>query len=580
MRVALAQFNPVLGALAENQDHILALAREAEEAGADLVLFPELALCGYPPEDLVLRSDFLQECERNLHQLRGRYTGKATLVVGSVGMHEHGGAVHNCLYVIQGQQIIGRAEKLHLPNYGVFDEKRVFEPGQQATFFEVADKRIGLTICEDLWVAGGPAEDLAAAGCALILNASASPYHVGKLSQRQALLSTRALESGAALAYCNLIGGQDELIFDGGSMVYDQQGQILAQAPQFAEHLLLCNVNLDRVLTSRRMDARVRGAHTPRPTRSLGTASPTFEAMSSKPTLTVMPINPLCREEELYRALTLALADYHRKIGFRGALLGLSGGVDSALAAALAVDALGAENVTCVVMPSPYSSKATQQDAIDMAEGLGADLRIIPIEGLMQAFQASLDGHLGETYNGDVTEENLQARIRGNLLMAISNREGQLVITTGNKSETAVGYCTLFGDMAGGFALLKDLPKLDVFRLCEWRNAQGQVIPQGILDRPPSAELAPGQADSDSLPPYEILDPILELLVQDNLSAEEAVQQGFEAEMVQRVEQMLDRAEYKRRQSAPGPKVTTRAFGKDRRVPIVNHFTRQEALRR
>lgn len=580
MRLALAQFNPVLGALADNQDRILALARQAEEVGADLVLFPELALCGYPPEDLVLRSDFLQECERNLHQLCGRYTGKATLVVGSVGMHEHGGAVHNCLYVIQGQQIIGRAEKLHLPNYGVFDEKRVFEPGRQATFFEVADKRIGLTICEDLWVAGGPAEDLAAAGCALILNASASPYHVDKLRQRQALLSTRALESGAALAYCNLVGGQDELIFDGGSMVYDQQGQVLAQAPQFVEHLLLCDVNLDRVLTSRRMDARVRGAHAPRPTRSLGTVLPTFESMSSKPPLAVMPVDPLCREEELYRALTLALADYHRKIGFRGALLGLSGGVDSALAAALAVDALGAENVTCVVMPSPYSSQATQQDAIDMAKGLGADLRVIPIEGLMRAFEASLDGQLGETYDGDVTEENLQARIRGNLLMAISNREGQLVVTTGNKSETAVGYCTLFGDMAGGFALLKDLPKLDVFRLCEWRNAQSQVIPQGILDRPPSAELAHGQADSDSLPPYEILDPILELLVQDNLSAEEAVAQGFDPEVVQRVEKMLDRAEYKRRQGAPGPKVTTRAFGKDRRVPIVNHFTRQETLRR
>ena len=571
LRAALAQMNPTVGDIAGNAERIAALTAEARERGAQLVIFPELALTGYPPEDLLLKTQFLRTARGALEELAAGTHG----IVALVGFPEHTEDVYNAAAVLADGAIAGVYRKMHLPNYGVFDERRYFQTGARPACFDLNGIRIGLTICEDIWEPGPPATAEALAGAELIVNLSASPYHAGKGVERERMLVQRARDNLVTVLFANSVGGQDELVFDGHSVAIDQDGRVLARAPQFEEALAICTVDPGAVDAARLRDPRHRTAV--RAERAEGAAevdvlaSLIVEPRADQVGGEVTPV--LAPEEEVYSALRIGLRDYAEKNGFGHVVFGLSGGIDSALVALLAVDALGAERVSCVVMPSPYSSEATQADARAIAANLGADLIELEIEAPMRAFDELLSG----PFTGrepDLAEENLQARIRGNLVMALSNKFGWLVLTTGNKSELSVGYATLYGDMAGGFAVLKDVFKGWVYRLVEWRNAQSptELVPASVIERPPSAELRANQLDEDSLPPYDVLDAILAGYVEQDLDADDLVALGHPAEEVERVIRMVDRAEYKRRQAPPGIRISTKAFGRDRRLPITNRY--------
>jgi NAD+ synthase (glutamine-hydrolysing) len=570
MRIALVQMNATVGDIAGNEARIRERLAEARAAGAQVVLFPELAVTGYPPEDLLLKEHFLVDARAALD----RVAADATDVVAIVGFPERAEDAFNAAALCAGGAVQAVYRKLHLPNYGVFDEVRYFQSGPAPAVAEIDGVTVGVTVCEDIWQPGPPLSDEALAGARLIVNLSASPYHAGKGHQRERMIAQRARDGLAAVAFCALVGGQDELVFDGHSFVVDHEGRVIARAPQFEEAVLLCDVDTDAAGAARLRETRRR-----RPAREgaaevehLGSfASARAGTHAGQAGGAVAPL--LDADDEVYEALVLGTRDYVRKNGFRHVVLGLSGGIDSTLVALVAVDALGREAVTCVTMPSRYTSSGTLGDARALAANLGVELLELPIADPMAAY----DELLAEAFAGrepDLTEENLQARIRGNLLMALSNKFGWLVLTTGNKSEMSVGYSTLYGDSAGGFAVIKDCPKMLVYRLTARRDerAGGTLVPPEISTRPPSAELRADQRDEDSLPPYPILDAVLEGYVEQDLGREQLVARGLEAEVVDRVVRLVDLAEYKRRQQPPGIKVTSKAFGRDRRVPITNRY--------
>jgi NAD+ synthase (glutamine-hydrolysing) len=569
MRVALAQINATVGDIAGNEAKIREHLARARDAGAQLALFPELVVTGYPPEDLLLKEHFLADARAVVERLAADTQG----IVAVVGFPERADDAYNAAAVLADGAVQAIYRKVNLPNYGVFDELRYFQRGPGGATIDVDGVKVGLTICEDIWVPGPPMTDEALAGARLVLNISASPYQAGKGRQREQMIAQRARDNLAAVAFCALVGGQDELVFDGHSFVVDHEGDVIARAPQFAEELLVCDVDVEAAGAARLRDTRARPAAREVATEvaDLGSFTTAGGSDAAAPGGAVAEL--LDADAEIYAALVLGTRDYVTKSGFQHVVLGLSGGIDSTLVALIAVDALGPERVTCVTMPSPYSSQGTRDDAHVLAENLGVELFELPIGEAM----AGYDELLGDVFAGrepDITEENLQARIRGNLLMALSNKFGWLVLTTGNKSEMSVGYSTLYGDSAGGFAVIKDCPKLLVYRLVAERARRDpeSPVPESIVTRAPSAELRPDQRDQDSLPPYEILDAILEGYVEQDLGREQLVARGLPEADVDRVIRLVDLSEYKRRQNPPGIKVTSKAFGRDRRVPIVNRY--------
>jgi NAD+ synthase (glutamine-hydrolysing) len=569
MRLALAQINTVVGDLDGNRRRILDRLGEARDAGADLVLFPELAVTGYPPEDLLLRPSFVAAARRSLEEIAAATDGIAALV----GVPWYDGDLYNACAVCSGGALAAVYRKRFLPNYGVFDEDRYFAPARDLLLLRFGDVVVGPTICEDVWQPGPPATDLALGGAQLIANLSASPFHVGKEREREEMLKVRARDNVCFVALVNAVGGQDELIFDGHSVVLDDEGEVIARAPGFEEQLLVCDVDPTAVIGRRLRDVRRRSLarerqEAPRP-RIVELPAPREQAEQLRPD----PAAFVGELEQMRLALELGLRDYVDKNGFGEVVVGVSGGIDSALTAALAAEALGPERVHCVSMPSRYSSEGTRGDAQRLAENLGCDFREIAIEPIVESFGAALAPHFGGR-EPDLTEENLQARVRGVLLMALSNKLGWLVVTTGNKSELSVGYATLYGDMAGGFALLKDVFKTDVFRLARHLNERAgrELVPTTTIERAPSAELRADQLDEDSLPPYPALDRVLEAYVELDRSREELTRDGFDPAVVERALGMIDRAEYKRRQAPPGVKLRPKAFGRDRRVPITNRW--------
>ncbi len=566
VRVALCQLDAVVGDIEGNVGRVLDALRRAEEEGADLAVFPELVLTGYPPEDLLLKPAFVEASTRAVEAVAGA-TRRCAAVVGFV---EAGRDLHNAAALCAGGEVRGVWRKELLPNYGVFDERRWFVPGTGDTpLFLVAGVRVGLLICEDVWSPVGPLARLAAGGAELVAICNASPYRAGAAAEREQMLATRALDSSCALAYVNLVGGQDELVFDGASMLFDAAGELVASAGQFVEQILVCDLQLRPSYRSRLVEPR---GHELRPPLPVVVVSERRDGRAGgRRPGTVAP--RLGRAEEVYAALVLGTHDYVVKSGFTDVVLGLSGGVDSALVATVAVDALGAGHVHAVAMPSRFSSPGSLDDAALVAANLGIDLQVLAIEPVHAAFLELLASPFGERPPG-LAEENLQARARGTLLMALSNKLGWLVLTTGNKSETAVGYSTLYGDMAGGFAVVKDVPKTLLYELCVARNARAgwAVVPASVLAKPPSAELRPDQRDEDSLPPYAVLDPILEGYVERDLSVADLVELGHDEATVRRVVALVDGSEYKRRQAPPGVRVTSRAFGKDRRMPVTSAF--------
>ncbi|MCH8994939.1 MAG: NAD+ synthase [Chloroflexi bacterium] len=556
LRVGLAQINTTVGDLDGNVAKILEYTGRAREQGVDLVAFPELAVSGYPPEDLLHRSRFVTDNLEALQRVVQASQG-ITMVVGFV---DGDGEIYNAAAVIHNGQLVGVYHKQLLPNYGVFDEQRYFQPGAEAPVFEIAAVQVGVNVCEDIWYSNGPQRAQALAGAELIVNINGSPFHAGKGRQREEMLASRASENAVIVCYVNMVGGQDELVFDGGSMVFDERGELVARAAQFEEELLICDLDVGRAKQD------VDGQERPVVISDAPLAS-------EKPPISPRIAEPLEEDAEVYAALVAGTRDYVRKVGFEKVLIGLSGGIDSSIVAAIAVDALGPECVVGVAMPSRYSSEGSIADTKRLAENLGIELMVLPIETAHAAFLEMLEQPFADTKPG-TAEENVQARIRGNLLMALSNKFGWLVLTTGNKSEIATGYCTLYGDMAGGFAVIKDVPKMLVYRLAEHRNrVEGrELIPREVIEKPPSAELRPDQLDTDSLPPYDELDPILQAYVEDDLALGEIVSMGHDEVLVRRVMAMVDRNEYKRRQAPPGVKITPRAFGRDRRLPIANRY--------
>jgi NAD+ synthase (glutamine-hydrolysing) len=563
VRLALAQLNAVVGDLEGNTARISARIAEAREAGADLVVVPELAVTGYPPEDLLLRPGFVRAARAALDEVAGTCVGITALV----GCPVFDTDLHNSCAVCADGAVRGLFHKHFLPNYGVFDEHRYFAPGRDLLLLRMGDVLVGPTICEDVWQPGPPATDLALAGATLLVNLSASPFHVGKAEDREEMLVTRARDNSCYVAFCNLVGGQDELVFDGHSVVLDDEGDVVARAPGFEEALLVVDVDPFEAVGRRLRDVRRRELERtreqrPRPTVVEITTAPSRTAAQAG---TITPFAP--ELEQVRLGLGLGVRDYVEKNGFGDVVLGVSGGIDSAVTAALCADALGAERVHAVSMPSRFSSAATQDDARGVSENLGIDFREIPIEDVVAAFQAALGGLEG------LAAENLQARTRGTLLMALSNAHGWLVVATGNKSEMAVGYATLYGDMVGGFALLKDVFKTDVFRLARHLNERAgrELIPLSTIERPPSAELRADQRDDQSLPPYDLLDPVLQAYVEEDRSREELLA-AFDPATVERALALVDRAEYKRRQAPPGVKLRPRAFGRDWRPPITHRW--------
>ncbi|MGC8873163.1 MAG: NAD+ synthase [Chloroflexia bacterium] len=566
-RLALAQLNPTVGDLTGNADKVRAAIAQARELRADLVVFPELVLTGYPPEDLLLMPSFVRANTECLREVAERTSGIAALV-GFVDCRDD--EIFNAAALLHDGQVVAVYHKVYLPNYGVFDEYRYFHPGDRPLVFRQGEVVVGVSICEDIWYPTGPVEAEALAGARLIVNLSASPYHRGKGRGRERMLATRAADNVAYVAFCNLVGGQDELVFDGGSVVFDPRGELVARALCFDEDLLVVDLDLGEVLRQRLHDPRRRQLRLEAAGAVQEVLLPCRQAAVRVP---VPPrVEPLPEPDaEVYQALVLGTRDYVRKNGFREVVVGLSGGVDSSLVAAIAADALGPASVCGVYMPSRYSSAESREDARAVADLLGIRYLEIPIDGVFQSYLETLSGPFAGLAP-DVTEENIQARIRGNLLMALSNKFGWLVLTTGNKSELATGYCTLYGDMAGGFAVIKDVPKTLVYHLARYRNTRSPAIPERVLAKPPSAELRPDQRDEDTLGPYALLDPILQAYVEEDRGLEEIVALGYDEQEVRRILRLVDRSEYKRRQAPPGVKITPRAFGRDRRLPITHRY--------
>jgi NAD+ synthase (glutamine-hydrolysing) len=569
LRVAAAQINVTVGDLAGNVERILAGIGAAEAAGADLVAFPELAITGYPPEDLLLRPAFVAEAQRALEKVAAR-TGRTAAVVGFPLAERD---LFNAAAICAGGTVRGVYRKWLLPNYGVFDEARYFSRSEDpGSLFVVGGVRVAVSICEDVWTPTGPIAAQAAGGAELAVNINASPYYAGRIAERAVMLATRAADHSVPILYVNLVGGQDELVFDGGSCVFDESGHLLARAKQFEEDLLVVDLDVRPTFRKRLLDPRGRASRPPLPEVRISDA----RAVQGQP-VAAPPRPPRLEtacgpEAEVWSALCLGTGDYVRKNRFADVVIGLSGGIDSSVVAAVAVDALGPEHVTGVLMPSRYSSDHSVTDAEELAANLGIRTLTVAIEDVHRAFLELLAGPFAGTEPG-LAGENLQARIRGTLLMSLSNKFNWLVLTTGNKSEMATGYSTLYGDMAGGFAVIKDVEKTLVYRLARWRNRDGVVIPENVLEKPPSAELAPGQVDADSLPPYEVLDAVLEGYVEGDRSVTELEADGHDPAVVRRVARLVDVSEYKRRQAPPGVRVSPKAFGKDRRLPITNGWT-------
>ncbi len=568
LRISMAQINPTVGNLHGNRDKIIECLNRAKNLGADIVAFPELTVTGYPPEDLLLKPQFVKDNLRILREIT-KATRGITAVTGFVDSDDH---IYDAAAIISGGKLIHVYHKMLLPNYGVFDEYRYFKPGKRFPIVTVKGVNIGVNICEDIWYADGPARTQSLAGAEVIITINASPYHKGKGRERMRMLSLRAMENNVFIVYANCIGGQDELVFDGHSMILAPNGKLLAAGKQFEEELITYDIKLpgrsrrgadltsDMILDEHRdyIDSVVIS---------------TKPAVAKKSLPPVQPVKPLSLCEEVYRALVLGTRDYVKKTGFRAVVIGLSGGIDSSLVAAVAVDAIGKENVTGVFMPSQYSSSTSSEDAYDLAYNLGIAILEIPIKQTFETYLRTLRNVFSKTKQ-DVTEENIQARIRGNFLMALSNKFGWLVLTTGNKSEMSVGYATLYGDMAGGFTVIKDVPKTLVYEVsrCVNRLAGRTIIPKSVLTKDPTAELRPNQKDSDSLPVYPVLDPILKAYVEDDKEFDEILRMGFDRRIVERVIRLVDSSEYKRRQAPPGVKITPRALGKDRRFPITNRY--------
>jgi NAD+ synthase (glutamine-hydrolysing) len=569
MRVALAQINTTVGDIWGNVEKAAGALDQALESGAELVAFPELTTTGYPPEDLLMRPSFIDDNLRALEDLAGRVPER---VVAAVGFVDLAGDLYNSCALVSGGEVLHRYHKRYLPNYGVFDENRYFRESSGVPLLKLGGSLVGVSVCEDIWYPGGPAREQALSGAGVLLNVSASPYHRQKGTFRERMLGVRASDYGCYVLFCNLVGGQDELVFDGHSVVFDPEGRLISRARQFEEDLLLVELHPEEALMQRLHDPRPRKE---RPERVPEVVEvPGYEAKSGGASFEPRVEPALSEEGEVLEALVLGLRDYFRKNGFSRAILGLSGGIDSSLGAAVAARALGPENVTGVLMPSRYTSEASNTDAAALAKNLGIDTKVIPIGPAFDAYGEML----ADVFKGlpeDVTEENLQARIRGNILMALSNKFGWIVLSTGNKSEASVGYSTLYGDAAGGFSVISDVPKTLVYRVARHLNEveEREVIPESVLTKEPSAELRPGQRDVDSLPPYEVLDPILEAYVEDDKGVAEIVASGYDEEDVRRVVKLVDRAEYKRRQAPIGIKVTSRAFGRDRRMPITNRYS-------
>jgi NAD+ synthase (glutamine-hydrolysing) len=567
----MAQVNTTVGDFSGNTEIILKYLDEARALKVDLLTFPELAICGYPPEDLLLKPQFIEENLKTLERVVKASRGIAC-IIGFVDTNHH---IYNAAAVICDGKLVGKYHKIHLPNYGVFDEHRYFRPGRECPVYIINGVEVGVTICEDMWYETGPGKVQARAGAGLIINISASPYHLGKGNSRNKMFASRARDNLAVVAYNNLVGGQDELVFDGDSFIINEKGETIAQGRQFEEDLIVADLDIEAAFNARLNDPGWQNPRTGKATSWHQTTTVISEtpARVQKPLLPPREVVEYESSAEVYQALVLGTGDYIRKNGFKKVLIGLSGGIDSSLVAALAADALGAENVVGVAMPSQYSSSGSLSDARQLAKNLGIEMLTIPIEPVFGAYLRVLAPAF-DKYKPDVTEENLQARIRGNLLMALSNKFGWLVLTTGNKSEMATGYTTLYGDMAGGFAAIKDVPKTLVYQLCHYlnRHAGHDIIPQSIMVKAPSAELRPEQKDSDNLPPYEQLDPVLTAYVEEDRSIEQIVAMGFDETVVKKTARLVDISEYKRRQSPPGVKITPRAFGRDRRLPITNRF--------
>ena len=587
-RLALAQINLTVGDIPGNTSRMLECLHRAQEAGADLVAFPELATTGYPPEDLLFKKSFIDANLEAMHQVVAESSGIA-VVLGYVrplplqGGNERVGIANSAAVGYDGQ-LVDTYDKIFLPNYGVFDEERYFLKGNVCPVYEIGGVHVGVNVCEDIWFSEGPSAVQRQAGAELIVNINASPFHAGKSAyRRDSIVGSRATENGLFVAYLNTVGGQDELVFDGNSMVCDPWGGVVARGPAFQESIVFADIDVDAVPPRTapgsvgHLEADLSAVGSPKTIRVPALSGRACSA--NRPPLPLAESHPEVDEiEEIYRALVLGTRDYLHKTGFSRAIIGLSGGIDSALTAVVAADALGPENVLGITMPSRYSSRGSIDDSSELARKLGIEFWEVPIEPAHTAFTGMLEERFADTAP-NVAEENVQARIRGNVLMTVSNKFGWIVLTTGNKSEMAMGYATLYGDMAGGFAVIKDVHKMTVYALSRWRNSHGvlfgnpdDVIPQAIIDKPPSAELREGQLDEDSLPPYDILDPVIQAYVEDDLSYSEMVDMGFDPAVVRQVIAAVDRNEYKRRQAPPGVKITPRAFGRDRRLPIVNRY--------
>ncbi len=555
LRIALAQINGLVGGFKANVDKVRWACSQARKKGVGIVLFPELILTGYPPEDLLFKESFIKNCREALKKVVSHTRG-LTVVIGFA--ERKGKQLYNSAALICDGRHVGTARKMLLPNYGVFDEKRYFTEGDEPVRFSLQGVQIGLTICEDIWEESGPGKSLCK-DIDLLINISSSPYHKGKGKARRQMIIKRAKSYKCPIAYVNMVGGQDELVFDGQSLVVGADGKIIVQGNSFEEKIIFTDITLP----PRKQKMKVKGIRS-------------YRTLASKTRVKKMPqLSPYIyreksEEEEVYSALVLGTRDYIHKNGFTKIVLGLSGGIDSSLTAVVAVDALGADNVIGVLMPSPYSSKGSINDSLVLAKNLNIQTFTFPITSAMKAYKSILTDVFKGTGSG-LTEENLQARIRGNLLMALSNKFGWMVLTTGNKSEISMGYCTLYGDMAGGFAVIKDVPKMLVYQLCHWLNRDKKIIPKKVLTKEPSAELRPNQKDTDSLPPYDLLDPVLLRYIEEDLSVEEIKVGGLSKSEIQRIARLVDLNEYKRRQGPPGVKITPKAFGKDRRLPITNY---------
>ena len=571
-RLAMAQMNPTVGDLEGNTAKILRFMEEARSLGADLVAFPELAISGYPPEDLLFKPQFIQDNRRHLEQVVAASRGIAVVV----GFPDGDDGIYNAAAVAYDGKLVDVYHKIYLPNYGVFDEMRYFKPGSRCPVYVINGVNVGVNVCEDIWYDLGPTEVQCDAGAEVIVNINGSPYNAGKGDFREQMLAARAACNKLFVTYTNMVGGQDELVFDGGSMVVDHRGKLVVRGQQFHEELVMADLDVEAVSNARLQDSSPH-KEDPEALKQVGTAARVHvsDYQDRGPRLPIARRRRYVLEPtaEVYAALVLGTRDYVRKSGFQKVVIGLSGGIDSALTAAIAVDALGKGNVVGVAMPSRYSSEGSILDARLVADSLGIELLTMPIEPAFSAYMDMLEPQFQGTETG-VAEENLQARVRGNILMALSNKFGWLVLTTGNKSELATGYSTLYGDMAGGFAVIKDVPKILVYDLADYLNRRGgkDAVPQTVINKPPSAELRPDQRDDDSLPPYAVLDPILKAYVEDDLSYADILAMGYDEETVQRVIHLVDRSEYKRRQAPPGIKITPRNFGRDRRMPIVSRY--------